>query len=103
LPSLAGVDPGFVDAEPSGILGLGQMLSVVIFGLGWLLFGVAVLRARLYPRFAGILLIIGAVLTFFPIPVIGFINVVFGAAVSWLGLLLLTGRGATTEQPSRVS
>jgi hypothetical protein len=103
LPSLASVDPGFLDAEPSGVLGLGQMLTVFLFALGWLLYGVAALRGRLYPRLANILLIIGAVLVLFPLPVIGFINVVFGVAVAWLGFALLTGRGATAEQPSRVS
>ena len=77
-------------------------LSFVAFAVGWLLFGIATLRAGVYPRVAAILLIVGAVLTFvsFLFPASG---LVLGIGVAWLGYALSSGRGVSTEQPSRVS
>jgi hypothetical protein len=73
-------------------------------GAGWVLFGVATLRAGVYPRVAAITVIVGAVLALVPVPGIMAAGMVFDAAVAWLGFLLFAGRGAATEQPStRVS
>lgn len=100
-PSIAEVAPAFLDEGPGGLLNLGFTLSFGLAGLGWLLFGVASLRARVYPRVATILLIVGAVLTFAPIPLA---PVVLAVAVAWLGFALLTGSSApVAAQPSRVS
>ncbi len=64
------------------------------------MFGIATLRAGVFPRWAAILLMVGAVLSFFPVPLTG---IVLSAAVIWLGSILLTGRGvAPGEQPQRV-
>ncbi len=73
--------------------------SYVLAALGWLLFGVATLRARVYPRVAAILLIVGAVLL--GLPLAGS-EIVLAVAVAWLGFALFTGRAAQTEQPGRV-
>ena len=74
-----------------------SFLSVVI---GWLLFGVTTLRARVYPRLAAVLLIVEAVVSLAPIPLSG---IVLSVAVAWLGFVLFTVRGMLGEQPSRVS
>ncbi len=100
-PAIAEVAPEFLDGEPGGLLGLGFMVSFGLAGLGWLLFGVASLRARVYPRAATILLIVGAVLTFVPFPLS---PVPLAVAVAWLGFSLLTGRRSpVAAQPARVS
>jgi uncharacterized protein (DUF2062 family) len=65
-----------------------------------LLFGIAALRARVYPRAAAIVLIAGAVISFLPIPASG---IVLDVVLAWLGFVLFTGRSASAEQPSRVS
>jgi hypothetical protein len=96
-PSAAIAAPGFVDAEFTGSLALGLPLTFITFGLGWLLFGVASLRAGVYPRIPAIVLIIGAVLTSFPLPLVG---LVIDVAVAWLGFSLLTGRDASAGQPA---
>ena len=75
------------------------MASYSLYVLGWLLFGVATLRARLYPRVAAILLMVGALLILIPLPGTA---VVFAVAMAWLGFTLFTGRGASAERPSRV-
>lgn len=96
-PSLATRAPGLAEAE----LGLAGFILVFLLGVvGWLLFGVATLRARAYPRWAAVLLMVGGVVAFVPIPLAG---IVFSVAIAWLGFILFTGRSAPSEQPSRVS
>lgn len=73
---------------------------LVLLPLGWVLFGVAALRAWVYPRVAAIVLIIGVVIGALPIPLT---EIVFFMAVAWLGFLLVTGRGGAARQPSRMS
>jgi hypothetical protein len=59
---------GFFADDPGGWLGGGRASSYILAALGWLLFGVATLRAGVYPRLAAILLIVGAVLLGLPVP-----------------------------------
>jgi hypothetical protein len=99
-PTLAVEAPRILDAEPTGMLALGFTLTFVVFlPLGWLLFGVASLRARIYPRAAAILLMVGAVIAGLPIPLT---EIVLYVGVAWLGFVLLTERGETVQQPMRV-
>ena len=96
-PALATEAPGLLEAE----LGLPGFILMLLFGaVGWVLFGVATLRARVYPRWAGVLLIVGGVIAFFPLPLVG---IIFSVTVAYLGFLLFTGQVASDEQHSRVS
>ncbi len=93
-PPLAVAAPSLADTE----LGLpGFILSFLLTGIGWLVFGVATFRARVYPRGAAILLIAGAVLSFIPIPLAGS---VLSLAVAWLGFVLFTSMQASRAQPA---
>ena len=85
-PALAVEAPAVLDNEPTGSLAFGFILSSTVFGLSWALFGVAMLRARVYPRVVAILLIIGALLIIVPLPFTGF---VIDAALIWLGVVSL--------------
>jgi hypothetical protein len=77
------------------------VLTFVVFGtLGWILFGIATLRARVYPRAAAILLIAGVLINFLPTH---FTELVFNVAVAWLGFVLFTGQGEVAQQRARVS
>jgi hypothetical protein len=76
----------------------GFFRSFIVFGLGWLLFGVATLRAGVYPRGAVVLLIVGAVLIVIRLPLI---SVVLDAAVAWMGYVLFTGRDIAAGRPRR--
>lgn len=89
-PLVAGVDPEALDSGRAEWLNLGFAASFFLFVLGWVLFGASTLRARVHPRWAAVLLMVGAVLVVFPLPAS---SVVFGAAVIWLGLSLFTGKG----------
>ena len=106
LPALARNAPELLSAEPPGIVLFGEILSFTLLTLGWLILGAAILRARAYPRVAAALVMVGAVVQALPFlpPAIGVLGgVVFDLGVAWLGFVLLTGRGASTEQqPLRV-
>jgi hypothetical protein len=101
-PELATSAPRLIGSGPPP----GRALSFLVFGIGWVLFGLASLVGRVYPRSASALLIVGAViltvvsLTLLPVPLGG---LPFEAAVVWLGVALLTGwGGSASAQPSRV-
>lgn len=72
-PALAVEAPAVLDADPAESLEFGFILSTTIFGLSWALFGVAMFRARIYPRVATILLTIGTLLVILPLPATAFV------------------------------
>lgn len=89
VPAVAEVAPDVLDSGLLGWLYFGFVVSFFLFALGWVLFGVATFRARIYPRWAALFLIIGAVLTVLPqLPVP---SIIFDVAMAWMGLLLFTG------------
>jgi hypothetical protein len=96
-PALATEAPEFLDAgSPPGLV-----LTLIGLGVGWLVFGIATLRAGVYPRRAAILVIVGAVIVALPLP---FTIIVLSVAVGWLGFHLFTGREAGEARTSpRVS
>lgn len=102
-PTLAVEAPSVLDAEDTGSLAFGFIFSTTVFGLSWALFGVAMLRARVYPRIAAIVLIIGALIVIAPLPATG---LVVEVALIWLGVSSLregrapsTGRVGAETQP----
>jgi hypothetical protein len=99
-PAVAVEAPRVLEAEPLGMLAIGYTLTFFVFlSVGWLLFGVALFRARIYPGAAAILLMVGAVIAGLPIPLT---ELVLYVGVAWLGFVLLTERGETVQQPMRV-
>jgi hypothetical protein len=102
IPGLA----SFLVAFFGTALAQGFVLAGLLADLGWALFGVASLQARVYPRAASILLVVGAVGTgvasalprgepgsFLMYAVIG-ADVILNAAIIWLGFnLFAKGRG----------
>jgi hypothetical protein len=101
VPSLAAEAPEFLDAEQvAGPLNAGFIVSSGALAVGWALFGAGALRARSYPRWVAIALIVVALAQFLPFPGTG---LVFGVAVALVGFFALTGGGRVSdEQPSRV-
>jgi hypothetical protein len=93
-PSLAREELRLLDGAPPRALAAGFTLSYGSVALGWLLFGLATLRTGIYPRPASILLLIGAALTWLPLPLSG---VPFSVAVAWIGYALFSGKDAPSE------
>jgi hypothetical protein len=86
---------------PDGALNRGSVLAgfIVIAAttmIGYVVFGVATIRAAVFPRPAAILWLIGAVLFNLPpgpvpIPVLAIGGVFWGASAIWLGRMLIRG------------
>jgi hypothetical protein len=86
----------------------GNIWANLLAEVGWALFGIACLQARVYPRIAAIVLIIGALLTALFIAlllgnlsgILGYLavaaSIIFYVAVAWLGFSLFTGRSEET-------
>ncbi len=105
-PAMAASDPAGFDAlqGPPGRLADAFVVTIAAFVLGWGLFGLASWRARVYPRAAVLLLMIGTPLAIGTLLVVGFpTGIFFSAAVAWLGYTLWSAKGAPVGQPARVS
>ena len=85
------------------------MLGGLAFLIGLILFGIATMQAGIFPRWAGILLIVGDVVfgaasfsgsAALIVEVVG--ALITCAAFVWLGLALLSGSSASSGQPVRV-
>ncbi|MFC5141134.1 hypothetical protein ACFPK1_23060 [Actinomycetospora rhizophila] len=61
-PWLAGVAPEIFAVERTGPLVVGALASYLLFGLGWVLWGVALLRARAHPWPFGAAFVVAGVL-----------------------------------------
>ena len=105
---------GASGAEVEDVLGAGlpaalALLAGLAFLVGLILFGAATMRAGIFPRWAGLLLIAGDVV-FGLGSFAGSAATIFellGAAITcaalvWLGASLLSRSGATAGQPARV-
>lgn len=99
VPRVAEVAPAIADTGSGSVLA-GFLLSFLLFGAGWLVFGVATFRTRVFPRWAVILLIVGAVISILPLPSRA---LVLEIAAACLGLTLLTEGSASSLRRSRVS
>ena len=83
---LVQVAPQALEVPPSGTLIVGGTTGFTLFALGWVLFGIVSFRARIFPRLASIVLILGGALGFqagFP-PFL----VVLALGVGWMGFWL---------------
>jgi hypothetical protein len=96
-PTLAQVAPNEWSRsimEVSSYLSLGLTLSFPLFGIGLILFGVATIRAGVYPRWAAVLLIVSIPVTMFLDPTAGTFQepigqMLWGFAVAALGFYAL--------------
>ena len=90
LPPLAQAAPAFLDSlttNPPGALGIGLLISFFLFPLGWILFGVASLLAKVFSRWAVLLVMIGLLLVpFIPIAPAALV----GAGLVWMGYAVWT-------------
>jgi hypothetical protein len=101
--------PDFADKapelfEPSGAFGDPDEVppivpaSFLIFLLGYILLGIAVMRAKVLPRWNGGALIVGSVVFLpvlaWPIPLFG--SLIFGASLGWMGYALWSGPAGET-------
>ena len=109
IPLIAAHAPNLLDASgpfntPPGVLALA--LPGLPWGLGFILVGIATMRAGMLPRWAGLILIIGTIVVNLPPQPVGpvpFFVLTIGASVfsvglGWLGYALWSTKGAITAQ-----
>jgi hypothetical protein len=106
-PTLAQVSPTMLSwpifaTEASSYMSVGLTLSFPLFGIGLILFGAATFMARIYPRWAAVLLIIGIPVTMFLDPTPGSFQesigqIIWGFAVAALGSYALRRARSTTS------
>ncbi len=97
VPYAAAEAPALVAEPPTGRLLAGAVVSFGVFALGWVLFGLASVRARVFPRDAAILLVIGGLVGVL-IAVVPGAGVPLAVAVAWMGTWLLrSDRGGQVE------
>ena len=104
-----------VPAQPIGVIGW----VVALTSIGWAVFGIASLRARVYPQAAVVGLIIGGVLLWVadislaargymvatgPLIVVTEVaSVIFDVSIAWLGFSLFRKRSEEVCQPTHAS
>ncbi len=113
---------GFLMAFVGMFFASGIIWAALLADLGWALFGVSSLRARVYPPMPAILLVVGAVTSvaatalvgspgavlmdmsignesiFSAVMYVGVVaEIILNAAVAWLGFVLLTKRSQATQ------
>jgi hypothetical protein len=106
-PTLAQVAPNMLSVpvfttEASSYMSLGLNLSFPLFGIGLILFGAATFMARVYPRWAALLLIVSIPVTMFLDPTAGTFQesigqILLGIAVAALGWYALRRAPSSTS------
>jgi hypothetical protein len=99
VPWLAGVVPRILTAEKTLFWQVGYLSSYILFSIGWVLFGIASLRARVFPRFISLAIVVGGLIGFLAArPPYG---VALGLALLSLGIWIVRTRraAAAPSQP----
>jgi hypothetical protein len=102
VPWLAGEVPQILTAEKTLFWQVGYLSSYILFSIGWVLFGIASLRARVFPRFISLAIVVGGLIGFLAArPPYG---VALGLALLSLGIWMVRARRAAraSAQPMTV-
>jgi hypothetical protein len=83
VPLLATAAPEIMKTAPGGSLLAGAIATFGIFSAGWVLFGIATFRARVFSRRAAVLMIIGGVVGILALS--SPYQVPLAVAVGWIG------------------
>lgn len=96
LPILATSAPTLVAADGALNMSPAYIVFAVTFMVGYILFGIALLRENSLPRAATLLLIVGAILVSLPVGLVPMLilivgGVLWGIGAAWLGYALWSG------------
>jgi hypothetical protein len=97
VPWLGDVAPASLHLA-GGTLIIGAFISYVLFAVGWVLFGLASTRARVFPRPISIAIVVGGIIGFqaalppFAIPL--------AVAISWLGIWMMRTNPVANVAPA---
>ena len=97
VPWLAGTaSSAGLSSTPSMLMGLGAVASYLLFAFGWVSFGVASLRARVFPIWISLLVVVGGIVGFRAL--LAPWGILLGAAIAALGLWLLRARSVSASR-----
>jgi hypothetical protein len=96
VPWLADQAPGALDTEPTVLLALGAISSYLLFAIGWVLYGVASLRARVFPVAVSAGLVVGGIVGFSAL--LAPYGVPLGIALAALGVWMIRNPQRADEQ-----
>lgn len=102
VPWLADVVPQVLTAEKTMFWKVGYLSSYLLFAIGWVLFGLASLRAGVFPRLISLAIVAGGIVGFLAAqPPYG---IALGLALLSLGIWMIKTRTAadTPAQPSTI-
>jgi hypothetical protein len=89
--------PDLLNADdPSTLLAIGAISSYLLFAVGWLLFGIANFRARVFPSAICVAIAIGGVIGFRAL--LSPTGIPLGLAVAWLGVWMMRTPTAASER-----
>ena len=104
VPRLAEVAPDAIDTFVGGRLFIGGLTSFALFGIGWILYGAASIRARVIPRSISITILVAGLLSGVPIGIFYLGGgVVHGMAFVWLGVWMLRAAGVARASDSQAA
>ena len=96
VPRIAEVAPELIATFVGGRLLMGGVASFALLGIGWVLFGAASLRARVFPTAISAAILIGGLLSGIPIGLAYLTGgVILGLAIAWLGVWLMRAAPAS--------
>ena len=87
VPWLGDQAPAALETDPTTLLAIGAISSYFLFAIGWLLYGIASFRARVFPRAIAIAIAVGGVVAFNAL--IAPWAVPLGLAVAALGIWMI--------------
>jgi hypothetical protein len=98
VPRLAEVAPDAIETFVGGRLLAGGLLSFVLFGIGWVLFGIASVRAHVFPGPISIAILLGGLLSGVPVG-LAYLSggVILGLAFLSLGVWMLRSSSSAVE------
>jgi uncharacterized membrane protein (DUF485 family) len=86
-PALREQAPELLATAPAGSILIGAAITTGTFAVGWLIFGLASLRARIFPRRAAVLMTVGGVAGI--LALIPPFQIPLALAIGWIGLWLV--------------
>jgi hypothetical protein len=99
-PALREQAPALLSTAPSGTILVGAAITALTFAAGWVMFGLASIRAGVFPRGAAVFMTIGGVVGV--VALISPFQVPLAIAVGWIGLSLVRAAGRV-DQPATSS
>lgn len=93
-PILSADFPEAYAAAGAGPFGTAMSITFITYALGFIIFGIAIFRAGVFPRWAGALLALGALLSYLLVLPLNIGGLLVSFSMAWLGWSVVVGQPA---------